>query len=248
MRRVRWALRRPTCARRRSKLVPRPVSRLVGFLVPGRARWLELTSRMSIMGLEKPDEAAQSGLPASKLRGRSMRLPLTVALLGFACVLSAGAAPAQGTSTQSGASSTPSSSAKTVSHKKKHHAVAKRQPSQKAPTADRITEIQSALARGGYYQGDPNGKWDSTTVAAVEKFQSANGIDSNGKLDAPTLQKLGLGSDIAGVSAPKPAAPPSCCSTTPAGPPSSQSTMAASTSAVAQNSPAAAPGVKPVEH
>jgi peptidoglycan hydrolase-like protein with peptidoglycan-binding domain len=175
-----------------------------------------------------------------------MRLPLTVALLAFACVLSAGAAQAQGAS--SGASSSSSPAAETVSHKKKHHAVAKRQPSQKAPTADRITEIQSALTRGGYYQGDPNGKWDSNTVAAVEKFQSANGIDSNGKLDAPTLQKLGLGSDIAGVSAPKPVAPPSCCSTAPAAPPSSQSAMPAPTSAVAENSPAAAPGAKPVEH
>ena len=177
-----------------------------------------------------------------------MRLPLTVALLAFACVLSAGAAQAQATSSQAGSSSSSSPGAKTVSHKKKHHAVAKRQPSQKAPTADRISEIQSALARGGYYQGDPSGKWDSNTVAAVEKFQSANGIDSNGKLDAPTLQKLGLGSDIPGASAPKPVAPPSCCSTTPSAPPSSQSTMPASTSAVAENSAGAAPGAKPAEH
>jgi Putative peptidoglycan binding domain len=80
-----------------------------------------------------------------------------------------------------------------------------------APTPDRISEIQSALARGGYYKGDPNGKWDSDTVAAMQKFQSANGLDSTGKLDAPTLQKLGLGSDIAGVSAPKPVVP-KCCS------------------------------------
>jgi peptidoglycan hydrolase-like protein with peptidoglycan-binding domain len=80
------------------------------------------------------------------------------------------------------------------------------------PTPDRINEIQSALARGGYYKGDPNGKWDSDTVAATEKFQAANGLDSTGKLDAPTLQKLGLGSDIAGVSAPKPVVP-KCCST-----------------------------------
>jgi peptidoglycan hydrolase-like protein with peptidoglycan-binding domain len=82
-----------------------------------------------------------------------------------------------------------------------------RQSTQKAPTSDRITEIQSALARGGYLQGDPTGKWDSTTVAAMQKFQSSNGLESNGKLDALSLQKLGLGSDIAGVSAPKAIAP-----------------------------------------
>jgi Putative peptidoglycan binding domain len=80
-------------------------------------------------------------------------------------------------------------------------------PLQQAPTPDRITEIQSALARGGYYQGDPTGKWDDSTVSAMEKFQSANGIEPNGKIDAPSLQKLGLGSDIAGVSAPRPVIP-----------------------------------------
>jgi hypothetical protein len=114
--------------------------------------------------------------------------------------------------------------------------------SQKAPTADRVSEIQSALARGGYYQGDANGKWDSNTVAAVQKFQSANGIEANGKLDAPTLQKLGLGSDIAGVSAPKPTTAPG--STAPASPPSSQTAppggqiASASTSSGVSSSPA----------
>ncbi len=105
----------------------------------------------------------------------------------------------QTTASQTSPSSAPS---KPVSHKKKHHA--KREPTQKAPTADRVTEIQSALARGGYYQGDPNGKWDSNTVAAMQKFQSANGLNSSGKIDATTLQKLGLGSSTAGVDAPKP--------------------------------------------
>ena len=83
----------------------------------------------------------------------------------------------------------------------------------KGPTPERITQIQSALARGGYYKGDPSGKWDSDTVAAVQRFQSANNIDATGKLDAPTLQKLGLGSDIAGVAAPRQVVPKVCCST-----------------------------------
>jgi hypothetical protein len=80
-------------------------------------------------------------------------------------------------------------------------------PKQKVPTPDRITEIQSALAHSGYYQGDPNGRWDSASITAMQKFQSAHGIEPTGKLDAPSLQKLGLGSDIAGVSAPKPPLP-----------------------------------------
>ena len=92
---------------------------------------------------------------------------------------------------------------------------APRRHSQMAPTADRITEIQSALARTGYYTGDPSGKWDGSTVEALQKFQSANGLDSTGKLDALSLQKLGLGSDVAGVSRPKGVVFHSCCSISP---------------------------------
>lgn len=118
---------------------------------------------------------------------------------------------AQSSSSSSSAStssnhSSSSTSAKKKSKKRRSH----KEPSQKAPTPDRISEIQSALSRGGYYQGDPNGKWDANTVAAMQKFQSANGLEPSGKLDALSLQKLGLGSSTAGVSAPKPPAPPSC--------------------------------------
>lgn len=69
----------------------------------------------------------------------------------------------------------------------------------KEPSRERTEQIQTALARGGYYQGEPTGRWDANTIAAVQKFQSAHKIDATGKLDAPTLQELGLGSAIAGV-------------------------------------------------
>lgn len=109
-------------------------------------------------------------------------------------------------------SSTSSSASQPSTKKKKARRHYHREVGQKAPTPDRIKEIQSALSRDGYYQGDPNGKLDSTTVGALQKFQTDHGLDPSGKLDAATLQKMGLGSDIAGVSAPKPATPPSCCS------------------------------------
>ena len=102
--------------------------------------------------------------------------------------------------------SSPASSKKNKSSSKKSRR-SRREPTQKAPTPERISEIQSSLARDGYYQGEPNGKWDSNTVAAMQKFQSANGLDPSGKLDATSLQKLGLGSGIAGVSAPRQPAP-----------------------------------------
>ena len=81
---------------------------------------------------------------------------------------------------------------------------ARKQPGQKAPTSDRVIEIQSALAKDGSFQGSPNGKWDDDTASAMRKFQASHGLNPSGKLDAPTLQRLGLGSQTAGVAAPTP--------------------------------------------
>ena len=103
------------------------------------------------------------------------------------------------------ATSSTTASSKKKSTKKRH--ASKREPTQKAPTPERISEIQSALARNGYYQGNPNGKWDSNTISAMQKFQSDNGLSNSGKIDASSLQKLGLGSGTAGVDAPKPLTP-----------------------------------------
>jgi peptidoglycan hydrolase-like protein with peptidoglycan-binding domain len=74
----------------------------------------------------------------------------------------------------------------------------------KAPSEDRTEQIQSALGRGGYYTDAPSGRWDAKTQEALRRFQEANGLPPTGKLDALSLQRLGLGSDVAGVSAPKP--------------------------------------------
>jgi len=133
-----------------------------------------------------------------------------------------------------GSSSASTSTAKSSKHKKSRkssRSTKMRLP--KAPTPDRISEIQSALSRGGYYDGEPTGKWDSKTVSALQNFQSANNLDVSGKIDAPSLQKLGLGSDIAGVSAPKTVAPGPSGALVPISqaPPSSRSVAAAHTSA-----------------
>ena len=142
----------------------------------------------------------------------------------------------QSASSSSSSASAPSTAAKKKTVSKKHHS--KREPTQKAPTPARISEIQSALARNGYYQGQPNGKWDSNTVSAMQKFQSGNGLEPSGKLNALSLQKLGLGSSVAGVSAPKPiqpagSKPPASptSSTAPASAPQSANSAAASSPA-----------------
>lgn len=75
---------------------------------------------------------------------------------------------------------------------------------QAAPTPERINEIQEALARNGAYSGTPSGKWDDSTSEAMRKFQATHGLNPTGKLDAPTLQRLGFGSETAGLGAPTP--------------------------------------------
>jgi hypothetical protein len=144
------------------------------------------------------------------MRRTSFVFLLCVAACTGALSTRAGSQAQASSSSATSTAAKPASSAtakKTSTSHKKHHAATKFVPKQKVPTPDRISEIQTALAHGGYYQGDPNGKWDGTTIAALQKFQSANGLDATGKLDASSLQKLGLGSDIAGVSAPKPRVP-----------------------------------------
>jgi peptidoglycan hydrolase-like protein with peptidoglycan-binding domain len=101
--------------------------------------------------------------------------------------------------TSSGKKSTSHKGAKGVSSKK-----SRRAKGQAAPTPERVNEIQDALGKNGAYSGPPTGKWDDSTVDAMKKFQSAHGLNPTGKMDALTLQKLGLGSETAGAGAPTP--------------------------------------------
>jgi hypothetical protein len=63
----------------------------------------------------------------------------------------------------------------------------------------------------------------------MQKFQSDNGLSNSGKIDAPTLQKLGLGSGTAGVDAPKPVTPPSSAANPSAAAPPPSATPATTT-------------------
>jgi peptidoglycan hydrolase-like protein with peptidoglycan-binding domain len=127
---------------------------------------------------------------------------LTLSLL-VAAALGASAISAQAQSTaQTNPAAKKSGSA---SHRSKSTKKSKRRErGQKAPAPDRISEIQQALAKDGSYGGKPNGKWDDPTVEAMKRFQETHGLNPTGKLDAKTLQQLGLGSQTAGVAAPLP--------------------------------------------
>ncbi|HKV28189.1 MAG TPA: peptidoglycan-binding domain-containing protein [Candidatus Acidoferrales bacterium] len=96
---------------------------------------------------------------------------------------------------------------KAPTHKRRHRRKRHHVTLPKQPSADRTEEIQSALKRGGFYSGNPNGKWDNGTQESLRRFQTAKGLPPTGKLDALSLQKLGLGSDVAGLSAPRAVTP-----------------------------------------
>jgi peptidoglycan hydrolase-like protein with peptidoglycan-binding domain len=136
-----------------------------------------------------------------------MRLQKSTRLV-FALLVAATPGVSVASAQSQGAASTNSTASKSGSsahHVKKTSKKSKRRErGQKAPTPDRISEIQQALAKDGSYPGKPNGKWDDSTVDAMKKFQESHGLNPSGKLDAKTLQQLGLGSQTAGVAAPQP--------------------------------------------
>lgn len=59
----------------------------------------------------------------------------------------------------------------------------------------RATAIQAALIKQGYLSGEPTGKWDASSTAAMQKLQSDNGWQSKVVPDSRALIKLGLGPD-----------------------------------------------------
>ena len=138
--------------------------------------------------------------------------------LGLALLVTAGSgvlaktsdAPAQSQSSKKAKASASKTTGNSTHHSSKKVSSRRKQKGQTAPTPDRISEIQNALAKNGSYTNTPNGKWDDATVEGMKKFQDAHGLNPSGKLDALTLQKLGLGSQTAGVA--EPIAPPNSSS------------------------------------
>lgn len=64
---------------------------------------------------------------------------------------------------------------------------------QQTPTADRYREIQQALQTAGFLDGEPSGRWDDASIAAMKRFQEQHAIPPTGKINALSLIALGLG-------------------------------------------------------
>jgi hypothetical protein len=87
-----------------------------------------------------------------------------------------------------------SSHTTTSSHAKKgSKQVAKKKRGQQAIDPTRAREIQTALIREHYMQGEPSGSWDAATQAAMQRYQAEQGWQSKTTPDSRALIKLGLG-------------------------------------------------------
>lgn len=126
------------------------------------------------------------------------------ALLAFASVASATATKHLSTSAAHKKTATTSKHhvAKVSAHSSKHHGKSRRvtkaswkSKGQHSITSDRTREIQEALIRQHYLDGDANGVWDTRTQEACRKFQADNGWQSKVLPDSRALIKLGLGPD-----------------------------------------------------
>src|SRR5215831_16702045 len=85
-------------------------------------------------------------------------------------------------------------SSSTTKHKSKKSRTSRKRGQQNIDSA-RAREIQEALIRDGYLQGNASGKWDQDSQKAMEKFQADNGWQTKVLPDSRALIKLGLGPD-----------------------------------------------------
>lgn len=88
---------------------------------------------------------------------------------------------------------------KTVNHKTSRHRRSRKgawkRHGQQKIDASRATQIQQALIREKYLDGQPTGTWDARTEAAMARYQADNGWQSKVTPDSRALIKLGLGPD-----------------------------------------------------
>jgi hypothetical protein len=57
---------------------------------------------------------------------------------------------------------------------------------------ERVMEIQNALLKVGYYQGEATGIYDDSTKQAMKQYQQANNLQASGLPSAHALKKLGV--------------------------------------------------------
>jgi putative peptidoglycan binding protein len=123
----------------------------------------------------------------------SKRLVGAGCVVAMACLMAAG----QNSSSASGSETTGTSSASTKSsskaHKSKHTKKTKSKRGQQKIDSERARQIQEALIREHYMDGEATGTWNATTESALRKYQADNGWQNKTVPDSRALIKLGLG-------------------------------------------------------
>lgn len=118
-------------------------------------------------------------------------------LIALLCILVFGAVAAQARAHKTAKSGTQASKRSVTSktHKtRKARAHRARKPrGQQQIASDRTREIQAALIREHYLDGDATGQWDERTKAAMLKYQADHGWQTRNTPDARALIALGLG-------------------------------------------------------
>jgi hypothetical protein len=99
---------------------------------------------------------------------------------------------AKHTTAAHGSSSTSAQKSRSSRGKKGSKQVAKKR-GQQVIDSERAREIQTALIREHYMQGEPSGSWDAATQEAMQRYQADQGWQSKTTPDSRALIKLGLG-------------------------------------------------------
>ena len=142
---------------------------------------------------------------------------ITVRIIGAICALlllvPGSWAKAPTTSKSKPKSTASSTTKKSTTHKKtvstkrsKRSKRVRKVRGQQVIDHDRTREIQAALIREHYMDGDPSGSWDPSTKAALAKYQRDNGWQTKIVPDSRALIKLGLGPSREGLLNPESAA------------------------------------------
>lgn len=94
----------------------------------------------------------------------------------------------------------PEASHPKASHPKPSHATSRKSAKkhargQQAIDSERATQIQEALVREHYMNGEPSGTWDDATQLAMRRYQADQGWQNKTVPDSRALIRLGLGPD-----------------------------------------------------
>lgn len=128
----------------------------------------------------------------------------------------------------------------------------KRARGQQAIDDQRAQQIQEALVREHYMSGEPSGKWDDATQAALRRYQADQGWQNKNVPDSRALIRLGLGPDHGHLLNPEsamttePQLPPRTQARTRAAAPATSATGTGPSAAAIQGSTAAAAPVSSV--